>query len=130
MRDASNNGVYVLFDQTRTEPTTTLDYSDQYLRLATLNAYISGGGLYTNATNVYIAGDQSTDVTIHANTVTMSRPLNVASGGTGRQSLLNNHVLVGKGTDSMGMITGSNNQLLAVVGGVPTFVSSIDAGTF
>jgi hypothetical protein len=130
VRDASNNGVYVLFDRSRTEPTTTLSYSDQYLRLATLNAYISGGGLFTNATSVFISGSQSVDVTINANTVTMSRPLGVSSGGTGRQSLLDNHILVGNGTSSVDMVTGSNSQMLAIVGGTPTFVSSIDAGTF
>lgn len=130
VRDASNNGVYVLFDHTRTEPTTTLDYSDQYLRLATLNAYISGGGLYTNATNVVVSGDQDTEVTINANTLTISRPLEVTSGGTGRQALLNNHVLVGSGTSSVNMIAGTNSQILAIVGGTPTFVSSLDAGTF
>ncbi len=127
VRQATSN-TYVLFDgllnQTPNNVVNTAAVS-----IATLNAYLSSGGLRTNTTSVAITSNSTIAVTITANTLTLNSALGVASGGTGKQSVTNNAVLFGYGTGALQEATGSNGQVLQITSNVPTF-AGLDGGTF
>lgn len=128
-RDATD-GNYFLFANLVAQPNTTVLVTSPSFQLATLNSYINGGGLTTTPTSISVTANSTTSVTIAANTLSLTTGLGALYGGTGRQSLTNNAVVVGNGSSSVKQISGTNSQLLCVVGGVPTFVSSIDAGEY
>lgn len=128
-RDATT-GNYVLFANLVAQPTTTILVTSPSFTLATLNSYINGGGLTTNSTAVTITANSTTSVAIVANTLSLTTGLGAQYGGTGRQSLTNNAVIVGNGVNSVKQISGTNGQMLCIVGNVPTFVSSVDAGEY
>lgn len=128
-RDATS-GNYVLFANLVAQPTTTVLVTSPSFTLATLNSYISGGGLTTNSTSITLTANSTTAVSIVANTLSLTTGLGSQYGGTGRQSLTNNAVIVGNGVNSVKQISGTNGQMLCIVGGVPAFVSSVDAGEY
>lgn len=128
-RDATD-GNYFLFSNLVSQPNTTVLVTSPSFRLATLNSYVSGGGLVTTPTGITVTANSTSAVTIAANTLSLTTGLGAASGGTGRTTLTNNAVVVGNGVSSVKQVSGTNSQLLCVVGGVPTFVSSIDAGEY
>lgn len=128
-RDASD-GSYVLFANLVAQPNTTVLVTSPSFRLATLQAYVQGGGLVTTPTSITISANSTQSLTITANTLALSSALGSQYGGTGRSELTNNAVIVGNGFNSVKQITGTNSQMLSISGGVPTFVSSIDAGEY
>lgn len=131
-RDASDSGKFVLFDSLvgTAKPGTVVNRAHASFNVATLVAYINSGALTANATNVAIAANSSVSVSILANTVSVSTPIEVASGGVGRDTIATNSVMVGNGTGPVKQITGTTMQVLSIVGGVPTFVSNLDAGEY
>lgn len=128
-RDASN-GSYILFANLAAQPNTTVLVTSPSFRLATLQSYIQGGGLVTTPTSITITANTTQSVAITANTLALSSALGAQYGGMGRAGLTNNAVIVGNGLNSVQQITGTNSQVLSIVGGIPTFVSSIDAGEY
>lgn len=128
-RDASD-GSYFLFANLVAQPTTTVLVTSPSFQLATLRSYVSGGGLVTSPTSITITANTTQSLTISANTLALSTALGSQYGGTGRSNLTNNAVIVGNGFNSVQQISGTNSQMLSIVGGVPTFVSSIDAGEY
>lgn len=131
-RDASDSGKFVLFDSLvgTAKPGTTVNRTHASFNVATLVAYINSGALTANATNVAITANSTVGVSILANTVSVSTPIEVASGGVGRGTITTNSVMVGNGTGPIKQITGTTMQVLSMVGGVPTFVSNLDAGEY
>lgn len=131
-RDASDSGKYVLFDSLvgTAKPTTIVNRAHASFSVATLVAYINSGALVANSTNVAIGANSTIGVSILANTVSVSTPIEVASGGSGRGTITTNSVMVGNGSGPVKQITGTTMQVLSVVGGVPTFVSNLDAGEY
>lgn len=126
-RDSSAN-VYVLFDNVSTAPDNdNISTSDD---LATLYAFLNSGALVTNTTSVTITANSTVSVGITANTLVLDTELEVASGGTGRETLTAGAVLYGDGTNQVGLATiGSNGQVLQVVSNLPAF-GGLDGGTF
>ena len=129
-RDATD-GIWKLFYNLTQELSgnNLVNTADGTYRTATLEAYLTSGGLTTNSTAVAITANSTVNVAIIANTLTLSTALEVASGGTGKSSVTNNAVLFGYGTGALQEATGSNGQVLQITGNVPTF-GGLDGGTF
>lgn len=126
-RHATSN-TYILFDGlVNDEPVNVVNTNA--ITVATLNTFLSSGGLTTNSTSANLVANSTYTVGIVANTLTLSTALAVTSGGTGQQSFTNNAVVFGNGTGALNSATGSNGQVLQITGNVPTF-AGLDGGTF
>lgn len=132
-RDASDSGKYVLFANLHSTalPSATVNRTSPSFSLSTLVAYLESGGLTSSPTQIRILANNSLSVDISANTLSLTTPLAVSSGGTGRSTLTLNAVLVGNGSSTVRQVSATQqNQVLSIVSGVPTFVSSLDAGEY
>lgn len=70
----------------------------------------------------------SVDITISNTASTISIPVTVPNGGTGRTALTANSVLVGNGTSAVTQLAaGTNGQVLTMVAGAPAW-GDIDCG--
>jgi len=128
-RDATD-GVYKLFKGANTLPTTTIDPQGSGFGLATLSAYLDSGALSTNATAVTITANSTVNVAITANTLSLSSPLAVSSGGLGISSLTANSILTANSTGGVEALTSATNgHVLQIVSGAPAF-GMLDGGTF
>lgn len=132
-RDASDSGKYVLFANLHSTalPTATVNRTSPSFSLSTLVAYLESGGFTSSPTQIQITANPALSVDISANTLSLTTPLAVTSGGTGRSTLTLNAVLVGNGSSTVRQVSATQqNQVLSIVSGVPTFVSSLDAGEY
>lgn len=112
-RDASDDGVWKLFEGLQDDPTTTVDKDGTGYRQATLKA-----ALISN--NVVITGGTITNIT----------DLVVADGGTGRSTFTSAGILYGNAAGPIGVTSaGANGDVLQVVAGLPQF-GTLDGGTF
>lgn len=128
-RDATD-GIFKLFVGLEPEPTNTVDTANATYTIATLNAYLSSGALTTNSSTVAITANSTVNVAIVANTLTLSTPLGVSSGGLGLSSLTANSVLTANSTGGVNPITSSTEgHVLQITSGAPTF-GMLDGGTF
>jgi hypothetical protein len=128
-RDATD-GVYKLFKGANTAPTTTIDPQGSGFSLATLSAFLDSGALTTNATAVTITANATVNVAITANTLSLSSPLAVSSGGLGISSLTANSILSSNSTGGVVALTSATEgHVLQIVSGTPTF-GMLDGGTF
>ena len=128
-RDATD-GIYKLFVGSQTEPTTTVDTAAAGYTTATLQAFLTSGGLVSNATHVTLTANSTLAVGITANTLTLSTPLGVASGGLGLSTITAGAILVGNGTGAATLLTvGTNGQVLQS-NGSSVIYKTLDGGTF
>ena len=122
------DGVFKLFD-TVTEPSTTVDFANA----ATLKAYLKSGGFVSNATSVYITANSSVNVSITANTLTLTTALAANSGGTGKSSYTAGDLLYASASDTLGVVavpgSAANGQILQIVNNLPAY-GTLDGGTF
>lgn len=128
-RDSSAN-VFVLFDGLVNDaPDNVVNTSA--ITVTTLQAYLLSGALSTNSTAVAITANSTVNVSIVANTLTLSTSLGVASGGTGRNSLTNNAVVVGNNAGPVTLVSSSTegHVLQIDASGIPTF-GVLDGGSF
>jgi len=110
-RDQNDSGVYKLFTGLTSEPTTTVNTGGAGYAIGTLEAYLNSGALVSNSTVTNITANSSVSVALVANTLTLSSPLGISSGGTGLASV---------GAD--GLVLQSNGSAL--------LYDSLDGGTF
>lgn len=128
-RDASDNK-FKLFTGLTTTPTTTVDTGGAGYAVGTLLSYLESGGLVTNATHVAITANSTVNVSISANTITLSSPLVGTSGGTGLAAYTAEDILVANSTNGFRKLgVGSEGFVLQVSGGVVAY-NSLDGGTF
>jgi hypothetical protein len=128
-RDASD-GKFKLFDDLTAEPTTTVDTADGSFSYATLNAFLEIGGFTANTTSTRLIANSTVNVTVYANTMTLSNALQVPYGGTGATTFTQNGVLYGNSTSALQATSaGANGDVLQVVNNVPAF-GTLDGGTF
>jgi hypothetical protein len=127
----SSDGKYKLFKDLEAEPTTVVDTANATFKFATLNAYLEMGGFTANSTNFVATANSTYNVTLTANTLTLSNKLAVTEGGTGVASFTTNGVLFGNGTANLQVTSaGTFGDVLQVnVSGVPVF-GTLDGGTF
>lgn len=134
-RDATD-GAFKLFDNL-IQPTiddgtaTTVDTANATFRIAALEAYLFSGGLVSNSTTVAITANNTVNVAIIANTLTLSTDLEVPYGGTGQSSFSNNYILVGNTAGPLGEVGSSTEGHVLQINssGAPTF-AMLDGGTF
>ncbi len=128
-RDATD-GVYKLFAGSQTEPTTTVDTAAAGYTTATLQAFLNSGGLVSNATNVTLTANSTLAVGITANTLTLSTPLGVASGGLGLSTITTGAILVGNGTGAATILVANTNGKVLQSNGTSVVYGTLDGGTF
>jgi hypothetical protein len=129
-RDASDNGIYKLFYGLETTPTTTIDTSGTGYDIATLQSYLKSGGLISNATNVTLTANSTLAVGITANTLTLSTPLAVGSGGLGLSSITAGAILVGNGSGTATVLSAATDGFVLQSNGTSVVYGTLDGGTF
>ena len=128
-RDASD-GIYDLFTGTSEEPTTTVNKGNAFYSLATLRAFLTSGGLVSNATNLALTANSTLAVGITANTLTLSTPLGVASGGLGLSTITTGAILVGNGTGAATVLAAGTDGFVLQSNGTSVVYGTLDGGTF
>jgi hypothetical protein len=134
-RDASDSGVYKLFQGLDPSPAGTVDTSNTSFEFATLQAFIKTGGagltgFIANSTTVAITANATLNVAIVANTLTLSTPLAGNSGGTGLNTYTAEDMLVANSTNGFRKLSkGSEGTVLQISGGVVAY-STLDGGTY
>ena len=128
-RDATD-GIYKLFVGSQTEPTTTVDTGAAGYTIATLQAFLTSGGLVSNATHVAITANSTVNVSITANTLTLSTPLGVASGGLGLSTITTGAILVGNGTGAATILVANTSGKVLQSNGTSVIYDTLDGGTF
>jgi hypothetical protein len=99
--------------------------------VATLETYLSSGGLTTNAGSIAITANSSVNVSIFANTLTLSSPLAGNSGGTGLNSYSNNDLLIANSTNGFKTLSfNSNTGYVLQSNGTALVYDVLDGGTF
>jgi hypothetical protein len=128
-RDASD-GVYKLFVDSTVEPTSTVDTGASGYTTATLQAFLTSGGLVSNATNVSITANSTLAVAITANTLTLATPLAVGSGGLGLSSITAGAILVGNGAGTATVLAAGTDGFVLQSNGTSVVYGTLDGGSF
>lgn len=131
-RDASDGGLYKLFYNLTQEldGNNIVDTADASYRRATLQAYLSAGGLLTNSSTVEITANSTVNVAIVANTLTLSSPLGGTSGGTGYNTYTAEDILVANSSNGFRKLSlGATGYVLQSNGSALLF-DVLDGGSF
>ena len=128
-RDATD-GVYKLFTGSQTEPTTTVDTAAAGYTTATLQAFLTSGGLVSNSTAVTLTANSTLAVNITANSLSLSTPLGVASGGLGLSTITTGAILVGNGTGAATVLSAATDGFVLQSNGTSVVYGTLDGGTF
>jgi hypothetical protein len=91
---------------------------------------LTSGGLVSNATNVTLTANSTLAVGITANTLTLSTPLGVASGGLGLSTITTGAILVGNGTGAATVLAAGTNGFVLQSNGTSVVYATLDGGTF
>ena len=128
-RDASTD-TYKLFKGLQDAPTTVVDVNGTGYTQATLESYLSSGGLVSNSTAVTLTANSTVAVNLTANSLTLSSPLDGASGGTGLASYTAEDILVANSSNGFRKLAvGSEGYVLQIASGVVAY-GTLDGGTF
>ncbi|MFM7851549.1 MAG: hypothetical protein ACKO96_06415, partial [Flammeovirgaceae bacterium] len=104
--------------------------SNTTFRIATLQTYLSSGGLSTNSSTIVITANSTVNVAIVANTLTISSPLAGTSGGTGYNSYTAEQILVANSSNGFRKLSlGTDGQVLQSNGSALLY-DSLDGGGF
>lgn len=128
-RDASDD-TYKLFKGLTASPTTTVDTANNTYQIATLQAYLSSSGLVTNATHVALTANSTVNVSITANSLTLSTPLSGTSGGTGLSSYTAEDILVANSSNGFRKLALGTDGYVLQSNGTAVIYSTLDGGTF
>lgn len=134
-RDASDSGVYKLFQNLEPSPTTTVDTANNTFQIAMLQAFLKTGGagasgLIANATTIALTANSTLNVAIVANTLSLSTALPGTSGGTGLASFTAEDILVANSSNGFkALAKGSEGTVLQISSGVVAY-TTLDGGTF
>jgi hypothetical protein len=108
----------------------TINIADPSFSLANVNMYIKSSGLVTNATHVAVTANSTVAVNITANSLTLSTPLEVASGGIGRSSITAGAILVGNGAGATTVLAAATDGFVLQSNGTSVVYGTLDGGTF
>jgi hypothetical protein len=128
-RDATD-GVYKLFAGSQTEPTTTVDTAAVGYTTATLQAFLTSGGLVSNATNVTLTANSTLAVGITANTLSLSTALPGTSGGTGLATVTAEDILVANSSNGFRKLAVGSTGFVLQSNGTAVVYATLDGGTF
>lgn len=126
----STDDIYKLFKGLQESPTNVVNTAGAGYTIATLQAYLSSGGLTTNSSTIAITANASVNVAIVANTLTLSTALAGNSGGTGRNTSTNNALLVGNTTNGYNELTLGTAGYVLQSNGSALVYDVLDGGTF
>lgn len=128
-RKASTDEFYVFKNYTP-EPTTTINIADPSFVLSSLNAYLKSGALTTNATHVVVTANSTVNVTITANSLTLSTPLAATSGGTGLASYTSGDILIANTGNAFSKLALGTSGYVLQSNGTAVVYDTLDGGTF
>lgn len=116
-RDQSDSGIFKLFTSNGAYTNATIDTANtNAFKLATLQTYLTSGGLVSNLTSVYVTANSTVNVQITANTLTLA----------GRS---NNDLLFHTGTAVTGLALGTSGYVVQS-NGTAIVYDWLDGGTF
>ena len=122
---------YYLFRNYSPEPTTNIiNIADPSFVLSTINGYLKSGGLTTNATHVVVTANSTVNVTITANTLTLSTPLAATSGGTGLNSYTSGDILIANTGNVLSKLALGSSGYVLQSNGTAVVYDTLDGGTF
>lgn len=128
-RDASD-GIYKLYSGLTAEPTTTVDTANLSYTQATLQSFLTSGGLVSNSTGVTLTANATVAVSMTANTLSLSTPLIGTSGGTGLSSYVNQDILVANSTSGFSKLALGTDGKVLQSNGTALIYETLDGGTF
>ena len=128
-RDATD-GIYKLFTGSQTEPTTTVDTAAVGYTTATLQAFLTSGGLVSNSTAVTLTSNSTLAVAITANTLSLSTALPGTSGGTGLNTYTVEDILVANSSNGFRKLGVAADGFVLQSNGTAVVYSTLDGGTF
>ena len=128
-RDATD-GIYKLFTGSQTEPTTTVDTAAVGYTTATLQAFLTSGGLVSNSTAVTLTSNSTLAVAITANTLSLSTALPGTSGGTGLNTYTTEDILVANSSNGFRKLGVAADGFVLQSNGTAVVYSTLDGGTF
>ena len=134
-RDASDLGVWKLFEGLEVSPTTTVDTANVTFQFATLQTFLKTGGagltgLIANSTTIALTANSTLNVAIVANTLTLSTPLAGTSGGTGLNAFTAEQILVANSSNGFRTLSlGTAGQVLQSNGSALVY-GTLDGGAF
>jgi hypothetical protein len=130
---------------TAAKPWRTLYVSSNTIVVGNVNLSTANGTLFVGPNAVLtgtiadgstvIAGNTNlTNLTVSGNTsitnLVLTNVLDIAYGGTGRNSFVKNGVMIGANSSVMGFVTGTTGQVMQIAAnGTPTF-DKLDGGSF
>lgn len=129
-RDASDSGIYKLFNNLEESPTTTVNTAGIGYSIATLETYLRSGGLVSNSSAVTLTANATLAVNITANSLSLSTPLAVTSGGIGRASITAGAILVGNGAGATTVLAAATDGYVLQSNGTSVVYGTLDGGTF
>lgn len=122
--------VYELFANTTVEPTTTVDTAAIGYTRATLKSFLDTGALVSNLTHVAITANATVNVSLVANSLSLTTALPATSGGTGLNTYTSGDLLVANTGNVLSKLgIGTDGYVLQVSGTSVTW-NSLDGGTF
>lgn len=128
----SNYGIYKFFSNTTQDLTgsNNVDPDAEGYVIGTLETYLISGGLVSNTSGINITANSSYSVALIANSLSLSQPLSVASGGTGKDSITENALIVGDDAGNfVELALGSEGYVLQSNGSALVY-DILDGGTF
>ena len=129
-RDASDNGIYKLYSDLMVEPTTTVNTANTSYTQATLQAFLTSGGLVSNSTAVTLTANATVAVNMTANSLSLSTPLAGASGGTGLASYTSQDILVANSSNGFAKLALGTDGKVLQSNGTALIYETLDGGTF
>ncbi len=130
VRHASTDQFYLfkLYDE---EPANnTINIADPSFTLSDLNAYLKSGGLISNATHVAVTANSTVNVTITANSLTLSSPLAGTSGGTGLNTYTAEDIIVANTSNGFRKLSLGGAGYVLQSNGTALVYETLDGGTF
>lgn len=97
---------------------------------AFLEAYLLSGGLVSNATHVAITANSTVNVSIVANSITLSSPLAATSGGTGQSSYTSGDILVANTGNALSKLALGTDGYVLQSNGTAVVYGTLDGGTY
>lgn len=128
-RDATDD-TYKLFKGLQDAPTNVVNTAGVGYTLATLQAYLSSGGLTTSSSAVNLTANSTVSVSIVANTLSLSTALAGTSGGTGRSTTTSQALLVGNTSNGYNELTLGTDGYVLQSNGTAVIYATLDGGTF
>lgn len=128
-RDATLD-IFRLFKGLEDSPTNVVNTAGVGYTIATLEAYLSSGGLITNSSTVAVTANSTVNVAIVANTLTLSTALAGTSGGTGRATTTNNAILVGNTSNGYNELQLGTAGYVLQSNGTALVYDVLDGGSF